>query len=264
MSKEVKKQEESEDASMDLTGHLTELRKRIIIVIVTFFIMLVIVFNFSSTIVDYFIKQATTEGYQFVYLTPSELFMQYIRVAIISSIVLIIPVIFYEIWAFIRPALTRRENTAVVLTMIMGFFFFGLGALFAFKIITPFMLNFYSTINVSSEITASISVENYVGFIFSNFLIFGCVFELPVVVVLLSELGILNYNILVKARKLIIVSIFVLSAIITPPDAISQCLCAGPMILLFELSLWLSKLIYKRKQKEIEDDEENDKDENDG
>ena len=246
---------ENEEGEMNLTGHLRELRNRIIHVILIFFVAVIAIFNYSQEIVDYFIQIGVNYGYNFVYLSPSELFMQYIRVTIIAAIVLIVPVIFFEIWAFIKPGLRKNENTIVFLAMMMGLGFFVLGVLFAHKIIMPFMLQFYMKINVSDIIEASISVENYVGFIMSNFLIFGCVFEMPVVVTLLTQLGLINYRILQKARRIAIVLIFILAAIITPPDVVSQCLCAGPMILLFEVSVQFSKMISKRKAKKAQENE---------
>lgn len=245
-----------EQEVMRVTDHLKELRNRIIIVVVAFFASILIAFNYSEAIIGYLIGIASQMGYVFVYLSPSELFMQYIKVALIAGVVIIIPVIFYEVWAFIRPGLKRNENFIVFISMLMGLGFFVLGAAFALFIVIPFMLNFYYNINQSSDIMASISIENYVSFLMSNFLCFGAIFELPVVTTLLTQLGLIRYEWMAKLRKVVIVIIFIVAAIITPPDIISQMLCAGPMCLLFEMSLQISRLIGIRKKKKREAEEE--------
>ncbi len=253
----AKKKGNAEDQDvMRVTDHLKELRNRIVVVVVAFFASIIIAFNYSQGIVDYLISIASDMGYVFVYLSPSELFMQYIKVAVIAGIVIIVPVIFYEVWAFIRPGLKSNENFIVFISMVMGLSFFVLGALFALFVVIPFMLQFYFNINQTSEIMASISVENYVSFLMTNFLCFGAIFELPVVTTLLTQLGLIRYEWLVKLRKLVIVIIFILAAIITPPDVISQMLCAVPMCLLFELSLQISRVIGVRKKKRRAAEEE--------
>lgn len=248
MANQKKVNAEEQDV-MRVTDHLRELRNRIIVIVVAFFASIIIAFSHSQQIVDSLVAIATEMGYVFVYLSPSELFMQYVKVALIAGIVIIVPVIFYEVWAFIKPGLKKNENFIVFFSMLMGLGFFALGALFALTIVIPFMLNFYYNINQTTEIMASISVENYISFLMSNFLCFGAIFELPVVTTLLTQLGLIRYEWLSKLRKIVIVIIFVLAAIITPPDVVSQLLCAVPMVLLFEMSLQISRIIGIRKAK---------------
>ncbi|MGL5979207.1 MAG: twin-arginine translocase subunit TatC [Erysipelotrichaceae bacterium] len=243
MSKEVKE-------SMHVVDHLKELRNRIIITIITFVVAMLIAFNFSGTIVNFLLEHGLTLGYEFIYLSPSELFMQYLRVAIILAVAFSIPVIFYQIWAFIRPVFDKKDNLKVLLAMVFGLAFFCLGALFSFYIVSPFLLHFFYNINQSLDyISAQISISNYIGFYTSNFLTFGLIFELPVVTTLLTYIGILQSDWLVRMRKLVIVGIFVAGAIITPPEIISQIMVAIPMILLYEFSVAISKLVDKAKNK---------------
>ena len=122
MAKHKQKQEqENEEAVMSLTGHLKELRNRVLIVIAVLFAGLLICFNYAGPIVNLLTEQGTELGYQFVYLSPQALFMQYIKVALIGAVCLGSPVILYEIWAFIRPGLERRENFVFFFAMVAGF-----------------------------------------------------------------------------------------------------------------------------------------------
>lgn len=253
MAKKVEVNEEND--VMRVTDHLKELRNRIVIVAVAFFLAVVIAFNFSKDIVGYLTKIGGDMGYVFVYLSPSELFMQYVRIAVIAAIVFIIPVIFYEIWAFIRPGLRKNENLMVFIALLGGLGFFVLGVMFALYIVIPFMLGFFFNVNESSIIEASISVENYISFLMSNFLCFGAIFEMPVVTTLLTQLGVLRYQWLAKLRKPVIVIIFIIGAIITPPDVVSQILVSVPMCILFELSIQISRLIGRKKKQKQEAEE---------
>ena len=177
MAKHKQKQEqENDEAVMSLTGHLKELRNRILVVIAVLFAGLLICFNYAGPIVNLLTQQGTELGYQFVYLSPQALFMQYIKVALIGAICLGSPVILYEIWAFIRPGLERKENFVFFFAMVAGLFFFILGAGFAYKIALPFMLYFFIHVNASASIIASISIESYLSFIKTIFITLGTVF----------------------------------------------------------------------------------------
>ena len=248
MAKHKQKQEqENEEAVMSLTGHLKELRNRILIVIAVLFAGLLICFNYAGPIVNLLTEQGTELGYQFVYLSPQALFMQYIKVALIGAVCLGSPVILYEIWAFIRPGLERKENFV---------FFFAMVAGFAYKIALPFMLYFFIHVNASTSIIASISIESYLSFIMTIFITFGAVFEMPVVTVILTQLGLMRPEWMIKGRSVVIVVIFIVAAIITPPDVVSQIMIALPMLLLYQLSIWLCRIFRKRKIAGNEDEDE--------
>jgi sec-independent protein translocase protein TatC len=257
MAKHKQKQEqENEEAVMSLTGHLKELRNRILIVIAGLFAGLLICFNYAGPIVNLLTEQGTELGYQFVYLSPQALFMQYIKVALIGAVCLGSPVILYEIWAFIRPGLERKENFVFFFAMVAGLFFFVLGAGFAYKIALPFMLYFFIHVNASTSIIASISIESYLSFIMTIFITFGAVFEMPVVTVILTQLGLMRPEWMIKGRSVVIVVIFIVAAIITPPDVVSQIMIALPMLLLYQLSIWLCRIFRKRKIAGNEDEDE--------
>ena len=193
------------------------------------------------------------------------MFAQYIRLAIVGGIVLSSPVILFQTWLFIKPALKKNEKTTVFLSLMAGLVCFIIGALFAYFIVVPITLTFFMSVDSHQSVQATISIQNYISFVLTTLITFGIVFEMPVVTILLSELGLLKTVWLTKSRKVVIVAIFVIAAIITPPDVVSQILVAIPMLLLFEVSILLSKIIGKRK-KNHEDDEElfDDEDDEDG
>ena len=178
--------------------------------------------------------------------------------------VITVPVALYQIYAFAKPGLKRSESFFFKLVLLLGLMLFCVGILFAYKVTLPFMLNFLVTLEGTDYITASISIESYINLCLTMFIIFGCVFEMPLVTIILAKMGIANPEIMKKGRGVAIVLIFLVAAIITPPDIVSQCFVAVPMCLLYFISIFLSGIFYKPKtddDDEDEDDEEESSDE---
>lgn len=249
-----------DDGSMTLTGHLKELRNRLIICAVVFVVSVVITLMYADRLID--ILTAMGQGYYtFVSIAPQEKLMQYFRVSILAAVVLVIPVALYEIYAFARPGLKKSESFFFGLTMLMGLGLFVVGVLFAYFISLPFMLNFMSSLEGAEYIVNQTSIESYVNLCLTMFVVFGVVFEMPLVTVLLAKMGIANPEIMKKGRGVAIVLIFVVAAIITPPDIISQCMVAMPMILLYFFSIFLSGIFYKPHTADNDDDDEDEDDE---
>ncbi len=231
-------------SSMTLTGHLRELRNRIVVCVVVFFVCCLIFLTFSDRIVAMLTDMGTAYGYVYVYLAPQELLMQYLRVTVVASLCVCAPLILYEIWAFARPGLTRKENLTVAFGLLFGLVCFAGGVVFAYRIILPFMLYFLISISSNSVVTASISVESYISFLLMVFVIFGCVFEMPVISLVLTRFGILKPQTMIRGRKVVIVLTFILAALITPPDIFSQVMVAVPMLLLYEISILICRILY--------------------
>lgn len=247
-----KKTDTDSQGSMSLSGHLRELRNRIIVTLVVFVAGVVACFSAASPVVGLLTAMGEQFGYQFVYIQPQELLMVYFSIALLGAVVISLPVMAYEIYAFCSPGLRQKEKSMMLLGMVFGTIFFVIGVLFAYYITVPFMLRFLITFSVDVAITASISIAEYMNFILTVFAIFGIIFELPVVSVILTALGVVKPEWLAKARRVMIVVIFFIAAVITPPDIISQIMVAIPIIGLYELSILLSKLVYKAKKKENE------------
>lgn len=250
LKKLTKKFSKKKDEATSLSSHLKELRKRIVAIAIVFIILVIPAFEVAPYIVEYFVDIAVKYGYNLIYLAPAELFTQYIKVTLVISFSALLPFIFYQIWSFCRPGLKKKENGYFISAVVFGFISFIVGVVFAYFTILPFMLQFFFSVNISSTITANISVSNYISFILSTLLTFGLIFEMPVIITILTALGILKSSFLEKGKKVIIVLIFFICAIITPPDIVSQIMVALPMILLYQFSIAISRLIEKKKMKQ--------------
>ena len=217
-----------DDGSMTLTGHLKELRNRLIICAVVFVVSVVITLMYADRLID--ILTAMGQGYYtFVSIAPQEKLMQYFRVSLLAAFVITVPVALYQIYAFAKPGLKKSETFFLKLVILLGLALFCVGVLFAYKLMMPFMLRFLSTgIEGADYIQTTTSIESYVNLCLTMFVIFGCVFEMPLVTIILSKMGIIYPELLKKVRGVAIVCIFLVAAVVTPPDIVSQCMVALP------------------------------------
>jgi len=248
MKKKAEKAQANPEGSMSLSGHLRELRNRILICVILLLAVFTLCLSFAPRIVTMLTDMGKQFNYVYVYIAPQELFLVYMNVALVGAVVVCFPVLAYQIYAFCSPGLSAKERTYISGALIAGAVCFLLGVSFAYFISLPFMLRFLIQFTGEVDVSASISIQSYVSFLLTVFVIFGLVFELPVVSVLLTGLGIVRAEWLVKGRKIMIVVIFVLAAIITPPDIVSQIMVAVPMLGLYELSIVLSRTVGKMKK----------------
>ena len=263
MATNVKRKKKAEvmpdDGNMTLTGHLKELRNRLIVCAVVFVAAVVVTLAYADRLID--LLTAMGQGfYTFVSIAPQEKLMQYFRVSLLAAVVVTVPVALYQMYAFAKPGLKKSETFFLKLVILLGLALFVVGVLFAYKLMMPFMLRFLSTgIEGAEYIQTTTSIESYVNLCLTMFIIFGCVFEMPLITIILSKMGIINPQLLKQVRGVAIVIIFFIAAVVTPPDIVSQCMVAGPMVLLYFISILLSGIFYK--PKEDDDDEEDDEDE---
>ncbi|QNO15364.1 twin-arginine translocase subunit TatC [Alkalicella caledoniensis] len=240
-----KRSNQVQEKEMTLVGHLAELRKRIIYSAIFFLLSAVFCYNFSTRIINEIVDIA--KDVEFIFIAPAELFMSHIKLALTGGLIISLPFLTFQIWLFVVPGMKKREKRYILLSLFMGGMFFVAGAVFAYMIVIPIILKFFIGFQTDA-IKPMITFSNYLNFIFSTILSFGAVFELPIVMILLTRFGILKVSFLKKSRKYIILIIIVLSALLTPPDIISQILLSGPMILLAEFGILLSSLVEKKKK----------------
>jgi len=224
---------------MEFTEHLEELRKRIIRILIYFLIGTIFGFIISPYILNY-IKKPVEKIYFF---SPQEAFIVKIKISIFFSIILIFPLIIYEIWKFVEPGLYKEEKQKIFPFLLSGIFLFYIGLFFstflAYPIGIKVLLSFGS--GVSEPI---IGIDNLFKLFFYLTISFGILFEFPIVILILTRLGIISPVALQKRRREIIVLIFLICAIITPSiDAITLILIAIPIYLLFEISIIIAKRI---------------------
>ena len=259
----TKKKAENPDGSMSLSGHLKELRNRIIVVVLLLLVAFTVCLSFAPNFITFLTNMGEAYNYVFVYIAPQELLLVYLNTALIGALVVCFPVVAYEVYAFCSPGMKKKERTFFIGSLFAGTAFFVLGVAFARFISLPFVLRFLIQFTGQVDVSASISIQQYIGFLLTIFVVFGLVFELPVVSVLLTGLGLIKASWLRKGRKIMIVIIFLMAAIITPPDVVSQIMVAIPMILLYELSIGLSSLVGKRREAKHNADSDEDEDEDD-
>jgi len=228
---------------LTLVEHLEELRKRIIICLLSIFICAVVCYFYSDKI----LMLLSTSIDKFVFLKPTEAFVARIKVSFYSGLFVSMPVVIYQIWKFVYPGLLEIERRVLYWIVPFSYLLFVFGVIFAFFVVLPigikFLLN-YGTENIQPMI----SIGSYISFVTIFLLAFGIIFQLPLVILLLTKLGIVSPKWLITNRKYAILIIFILAAMLTPgPDIFSQFLMAIPTLLLYEISIFLSKLVTPKK-----------------
>jgi sec-independent protein translocase protein TatC len=230
-------------------SHLEELRKRLIICAIAIGIGFVISYIFSKQLFSFLILPLTKvlpADSRLIFTNLPEMFIAYIKVALIAGIILAIPVIFYELWMFLAPALYQKEKRYFIPFVLFSSILFVAGSLFGYSVVFPYGFKFFISF-ATEDIQALPSVKQYFSFAIRLLLAFGLVFELPVVVFFLTKIGLITPDSMKRFRKFAILSSFILSAILTPPDVATQIMMALPIIILYELSIIISKGIYRKK-----------------
>jgi sec-independent protein translocase protein TatC len=235
------------DDKMPFLEHLGELRIRIMRSLYGVLAAIVIAFPFSERITDYLARPVTKLGYKLVFTAPAEAFWVQMKVALITALFIASPVILWQVWAFIAPGLHAHEKKYAAPFVIIGSLMFIAGGAFALLVVTPYAIAFLLSY-ARDTLQPMITLENHVGFILKFTLAFGLVFEMPVVITLLSMLGVVTPQFLSKNRKYAILINFVIAAVLTPtPDIVNQSLMAGPLIILYEVGIICARIFARRK-----------------
>jgi len=236
-------------------AHLEELRNRLIVCAIAIGIGFVISYIFSKQLFSFLILPLTEvlpADSHLIFTNLPEMFIAYIKVALIAGIILAIPVIFYELWMFMAPALYRREKGYLIPFVLFSSILFLVGSLFGYFVVFPYGFKFFIGF-ATEDIQALPSVKQYFSFTIRLLLAFGLVFELPVVVFFMTKIGLITPDSMKRFRKFAILSSFILSAILTPPDVATQIMMALPIIILYEVSIIISKGIYRKKKEGSEE-----------
>ncbi|RQD78288.1 MAG: twin-arginine translocase subunit TatC [Candidatus Syntrophonatronum acetioxidans] len=224
-----------------LTEHFEELRRRLVFSLIAVILASIVTFMYVDIIRETITKPA---GIPLVFITPAEAFMTNIKIALIAGFLLALPVILFQIWSFLLPGLKSTEKRNIFLFALASFFFFAVGVIFAFYVIIPISIRFFLGF-ASEDLTPMLSFGNYISYVSGIVFAFGGVFQLPIVVFILAKLGLVTSDFLKKSRVYAVMLIFIVAAVITPPDVFSQVLMAVPMILLYEISILTAKMVGK-------------------
>ena len=234
--------EASLDKDMTLTEHLTDLRRCLLKSIAALVVGTGISVYFLQDIMDVL----TSAAKELYYMRPAEAFMIYMKVALLSGLILASPFILYELYAFVRPALTRRERHFTLICIPLALVLFIAGLLFSYSFVFPRGLEFFLGF-AAGKVNPLISMESYLDFLLMLVVPFGFAFNVPVILTLLAYLGIISSKVLMKFQRHVILVAFIIAGVITPtPDVITQTLLAVPMILLYEVSIVIIRFVLKR------------------
>ncbi len=242
---------ENEEKQPFLT-HLEELRDRLIHSAIAVGVGFVICYIFSDTLFGYLVKplqESMPEGDRMIYTALPEMFFTYVKTAFVAGLLLTSPYIFYQVWLFIAPGLYRKEKKLVFPFVFFSTILFVGGALFGYFIVFPFGFKFFMGF-ANEYIQAMPSVKQYFSFAIKLLIAFGLVFELPVIIYFLTRLGLVTTDFLKKKRKYAILLTFVMAAVLTPPDVVTQTMMAFPLIILYEVGIIVSRLAVKKRASE--------------
>lgn len=246
-----------EDEKLPFTGHLEELRKRLITCFIAIGIGFSISYGFKEQLFNILTRpliSVMNEGDKLIFTGLPEAFFTYLKVALLSGIMLAAPVIIYQFWIFVAPGLYNKERHILFPIIFLSSFFFVGGALFGYFIVFPFGFKFF--LGFATETIRPLpSMREYLSFSSKLLLAFGLSFDLPLVITFLAKLGIVNVDFLKKNRKYAILLFFVGAAILTPPDVVTQVMLALPLMALYELSI-LGARLFGRKQADASDENE--------
>ncbi|HYK74439.1 MAG TPA: twin-arginine translocase subunit TatC [Pseudoneobacillus sp.] len=235
------------DQEYTLVEHLTELRKRIIIVAAAFIVSLGIGFSLASKLLNLIKSQPTAVNVDWNVFGFTDGILIYFKCAIILALLITLPMALHQIWLFVKPGLSEEEAKGTYIYIPVSFLLFLMGVSFSYFVLFPLMLDFMSNINQSIGATETYGMNQYFTFMFNLIIPVGIIFEMPVVVLFLTKLGIVTPTLLRKMRRLSYFILVVVGVVISPPDFISDFLIVIPLLLLFEISILVSSWTYKRK-----------------
>ena len=257
----MSKNDETEDKLDDpaneqpLMAHLVELRQRTVRAVISILVVFACLSPFMKQIFDWISKPlmvALPDGAKLLSTGVVAPFMVPLKVTLFCAFVIALPYVLYQFWAYIAPALYKREKRLAFPVIVSSFVMFGVGMAYCYFVVFRMVFQFIAGFSPDS-VNFAPDIDSYFGFVITMFFAFGLTFEVPILVVVLDRVGVASAKKLVHVRPYVIVGAFVLAAIFTPPDVLSQLLLALPLVVLYELGIILVKIFGR---KEIEEEKE--------
>lgn len=238
-------------------SHMQELRRRLIIGVVAWLIAFMACYNYAELLFQFIaepVRQALPDGSSLVFIHATEPFFTYLKVAAVAGLLVSLPVLLWQLWMFVAPALYPGEKRLAVPFVLSSCLCFAAGTYFGFTFVFPVIFTFLINYGIGvSDVKAMLSIGGYLSMSTRLLLAFGLVFELPIVIFFLARLGIVDYHWLARNRRYAFLLAFVVGAMLTPPDLFSQVSIALPFIVLYEVGVWVARFFGKKKEPESEE-----------
>lgn len=247
VSLEAGQMEGDSESRLSLRDHLLALRRVVIICLAAILVAFLFSFYFIiDPLMAWITAPIEARGVQVIYTAVSEALSTKLKVSIVTGVIIAFPAIIWQTWSFVRPALYAQERRIFRLLFCFSLILFLIGIVFCYAVVYFLAIDFFM---VSGEglATPMLSLDKYISFLFGFLLPFGVAFLLPVFIYITTRMGITTPEMLVSKRRYVILAIFIMAAILTPPDIVSQVLLATPMLMLFEVGILVSRLV-KRKE----------------
>ncbi|NOU92946.1 twin-arginine translocase subunit TatC [Paenibacillus sp. LMG 31456] len=234
------------DDAMSLVEHLGELRKRIIWIIVVLIIGMVIGLIFAQPLITYLKQVPPADGISWNVFSPWDAIRMYMNFALVTGLIVTLPFALYQIWSFLKPGLRIEEQKASLMFVPFAFLLFLIGLAFAYFVVFKMAFLFTSSITEKLSLQETYGISQYFTFMFNILIPISLLFELPIVIMFLTKLRILNPKRLHTLRRYAYLLLVIVASMITPPDAVSAIVVSVPMILLYEFSVLLSGVVYRK------------------
>ncbi len=239
---EEKELGEEQAGDMSLVGHLEEFRRRLLIALLAVAVSSTGCYFYATEIVHII----TAPAGKLYYMSPGEAFFTYLKVSFFAGFLVALPVVLYQIWAFVVPALSKKERGTGLFLVPASVLLFLTGLAFGYLLALPAGIKFFMGF-ATEDLQPMLSLGQYLSFVISFLLPFGFVFELPLIILVLAKVGFIGSAFLKSKRKHVLVLSFVVGAVLSPtPDVFSQTMVAVPMIILYEISYWIVRYIMKK------------------
>ena len=237
------------DEQRELSEHIQELRNRVILVLVVFVIALMGSLFFAKPIIEYLQHIEIAEHFNLHAFKVIDPIRIYLSVSIVIAFIIVSPLIMYQTWAFVSPGLHEKEQKATLSYIPFAILLLLLGILFGFYVVVPLVIRFTTLLSADMGIETTIGINEYFSFLFQMTIPFGLIFQFPIVLLFLTRLGIVTPMILRKYRKYAYFILFVVASFIAPPDIMTHVLVTLPLIVLYEISILIARIGYKKRLK---------------
>lgn len=231
---------------MTFLDHIEELRKRLMTIVVFFVLAVIVGFLVVEPIINFIQNADVAEELTMNAFRVTDPFKVYMNMTFVIALIITSPVVLYQLWSFVSPGLLEKERRVTLSYIPVSVLLFLGGLAFSYFVLFPFLIKFMLDLSNEMSIQSTIGINEYFQFLFQITIPFGLLFQLPVVILFLTRLGIITPMILAKIRKYAYFVLLVIAAIITPPDVISHLMVTVPLCLLYEISIWISRIGYRK------------------